>query len=41
MKHMYVFLKGRLIVIETNPEYALPYWQRRRAINDRITWSIK
>ncbi len=38
---MYVFFKGRLICIETNIEFALPYWQRRRALNDRITWRIQ
>jgi len=41
MKWMYVFFKGRLICIETNVEYALPYCQRRRNINDLISWSIK
>lgn len=39
--HMHVFFDGRLICIETNSDFAIPYWQRRRALNDRITWIIK
>lgn len=38
---MYVFFNGRLICIETNVAFALPYWNRRRSLNNRITWSIR
>jgi hypothetical protein len=37
---MRVFLNGRLIVVETNVAWALPYWTRRKQQNKRITWSI-
>ena len=44
-KTMNVYLNGKLIIIETNLAYALPYWTERKRIREhdgvRITWSIK
>jgi hypothetical protein len=37
---MRVYFDGRLIVVETNVAWALPYWTRRKQQNKRITWSI-
>jgi hypothetical protein len=37
---MLVFYSGKLIVIETNLEWALPYWKRRKASDKRITFII-
>ena len=38
---MKVYFNKRLIVVETNVAWALPYWQARQAINPRaITWVI-
>ena len=37
---MLVFYSGRLIVIETNLAWALPYWKRRKAADKRITFII-
>jgi len=39
--HMYVFYKGRMICIESNPGFALRYWKRRRALDNRITWTLR
>lgn len=42
MNHMHVFHKGKLIVIETNLDFALPYWTaRKRLFPKTITWVIK
>jgi hypothetical protein len=38
---MYVYLSKKLIVVETNLAWALPYWTQRKALNERITWSVK
>jgi hypothetical protein len=38
---MKVFFKGRLIVVESNIVWALPYWQKRKLANKSITWEIK
>lgn len=35
---MRVFFNGRLIVVESNVEWALPYWTERRRMDKRITW---
>jgi hypothetical protein len=36
---MKVYFNKRLIVVETNVTWALPYWQARRAMNPKaITW---
>jgi len=37
---MLVFFNNRLIVIETNLEWALPYWKRRKASDKRITYLL-
>jgi hypothetical protein len=37
---MRVFFNGRLIVVESNVEWALPYWAERKRMNKRITWSL-
>ena len=37
---MNVYLNGRLIIVETNIAWALPYWTQRKQINDKITWKI-
>jgi hypothetical protein len=38
---MNVYLNGRLIVVETNVAWALPYWTKRKQINENITWRMK
>jgi hypothetical protein len=38
---MTVYLNGRLIVVETNVAWALPYWRKRKELNKNITWSMK
>ena len=38
---MNVYLNGRLIVVETNIAWALPYWTKRKQLNERITWRFK
>jgi hypothetical protein len=37
---MLVFFNKKLIVIETNLAWALPYWKRRKASDKRITYII-
>jgi hypothetical protein len=37
---MRVFFNGRLIVVETNLAWALPYWTKRKQQNKNITWKI-
>jgi hypothetical protein len=42
---MYVYLNKKLIVVETNLAWALPYWTQRKAMNKRaggsnITWRM-
>lgn len=37
---MLVFFNNKLIVIESNLEWALPYWKRRKAADKRITYII-
>jgi hypothetical protein len=37
---MRVFFSKRLIVVESNVAWALPYWERRRLMDERITWVI-
>jgi len=39
--HMYVYYRKRLIVVETNMEFAIPYWEKRKQQNDSITWEFK
>ncbi len=38
---MIVYLNGRQIVVETNVAWALPYWTKRKQINENITWRMK
>lgn len=38
---MDVYLHGRLIVIETNVAWALPYWEQRKRLNKYITWRFR
>ena len=44
MNHMHVYVNGRLVVIETNIAWALPYWQKQRSLRERdgtrITWVL-
>jgi len=38
---MKVYFNKRLIVVETNVAWALPYWQARQALNPgTITWEF-
>jgi len=37
---MRVYFNKRLIVIETNLKWALPYWQNRKTSNSQITWEF-
>ncbi len=36
---MKVYLSGRLLVVESNVAWALPYWTARKR-NNKITWSL-
>ena len=40
---MQVFVKGKLIVVETNLAWAMPYWTERQRLNPdaKITWRIE
>ena len=45
MKHLHVWYSGKAQrsgpdVIETNLAFALPYWENRKASNDKIRWKI-
>ena len=35
---MKVYVNGKLIVVETNVAWALPYWEKRKKLNPKITW---
>jgi hypothetical protein len=35
---MNIYVNGKLIVIETNVAWALPYWTKRKKVNPQITW---
>lgn len=40
---MRVFFNGRLLVVETNIAWALPYWKHRAALpdnKDKIKWEM-
>jgi hypothetical protein len=39
-KHMYVYVNGRLTAVESNMEFAIPYWAKRKQDNKRITWKF-
>jgi hypothetical protein len=38
---MNVFFDGRLIVVETNVAWALPYWRARACWDKRIKWTFR
>lgn len=38
---MNVFFNGRLIVVETNVAWALPYWEARARGDKRIRWTFR
>jgi len=44
MRHLHVWYsnarRSEPDVIETNLVYALPYWEKRKAVNDKIRWKI-
>lgn len=37
---MKVYFNKRLIVVESNLAWALPYWQKRKQLNNSITWEF-
>jgi hypothetical protein len=37
---MKVYFSGRLIVVETNVQWALPYWTKRKVMDKRIGWKM-
>ena len=37
---MKVYLNRRLIVVETNVAWALPYWTQRKKVNPKIFWEF-
>jgi hypothetical protein len=37
---MNVYMGERRIVVETNKEFAVPYWTERRRMNKQIRWEI-
>lgn len=37
---MKVYLNKKLIVIETNLDFAIPYWTKRKQNNKNISWEI-
>lgn len=39
--HMYVYVNGQLIVVESCLEFAMPYWAKRKQTNKRITWKFR
>jgi hypothetical protein len=39
-KHRNLMHELTPIVIETNLEFAIPYWKNRRRFNDKIFWEI-
>lgn len=41
--NMYVYFNRQLIVVETNMEFAIPYWEKRKRLHDskHITWKFK
>jgi hypothetical protein len=36
-----IYYAGRLIVVESNIAWALPYWRKRKQLDDRITWRFR
>ena len=37
---MTIFFSNKLLVIETNVGWALPYWQKRKQHDQRIRWTF-
>ncbi len=37
---MFVYFNNRLIVVETNLDWAIPYWENRKRLNDKIRWVL-
>lgn len=37
---MFVYFNNRLIVVETNLDWAIPYWENRKRFNDKIRWVL-
>ena len=37
---MFVYFNNRLIVVETNLKWAIPYWENRKRFNDKIRWVL-
>jgi hypothetical protein len=40
-KYMYIYHNRRLICVESNMGFAIPYWQNRKRLNDNLTWEFK
>ncbi len=42
MKHMHVYVNGKLTVIDHNSEWTLNYWtERKRISTSKIRWEIR
>jgi len=47
--HMYVYVgysrsqggTRTAVVVESNLEYAIPYWRARKLVNDQINWEFR
>lgn len=37
---MYVYMNRRMIVVETNLAWAIPYWAKRKQNNPNLTWAF-
>jgi hypothetical protein len=37
---MHVYMGRRLIAVETNERFAVPYWTGRKRVNKQIRWEI-
>jgi hypothetical protein len=38
--HLHVYMNRRLLCVETNLAWALPYWCKRKQDNKNINWRI-
>ena len=40
---MNIYINGKLLVVESNVGFALPYWQARKQVRTdlRITWTFR
>lgn len=34
--NLHVFIKGKQVVVETNLEFAIPYWTQRQALRPEL-----